>query len=96
MCLAQLSSGIEAVNNYLKGIELIIKEYEKQEQEKAQQPSTSARASNDDDDEEENSGITRSDISTAFGSLAELYLTDLWFLVWFYLVIQFNKVMSYI
>ena len=32
MCLAQLSSGIEAVNYYKKGIEIMIAEYEKQSQ----------------------------------------------------------------
>ena len=71
MCLAQLSSGIEAVHFYEKGIELILIEFEKQ----SNTPNTSTIAK--DLDEEENE-ITKSNISTAYGSVAEIYLTDLW------------------
>ena len=80
MCLAQLSVEMEAVNFYKKGIELMLIEYEKQEQESASQPSTSASASNfdDDEDDEDFKNITKLDISTAYGSIAEIYLTDLW------------------
>jgi hypothetical protein len=73
MCLAQLSSGQEAVDFYKKGIELMLIEYEKQEKE--QKPKSSKSV----DDEDENTGkISKQDISTAYSSLAELYLTDLW------------------
>ena len=78
MCLAQLSDGIEAVNFYQKGIELMLIEYEKQSNENKQQASTSSRASAELDDEEESGKVTKSDISTAYGSIAEIYLTDLW------------------
>lgn len=77
MCLAQLSDGIDAVNYYKKGIELMIAEYEKQQLNKQDLPTTSNN-SNDEDDEQDSNQITKLDISTAFGSVAELYLTDLW------------------
>jgi len=79
MCLAQLSVEMEAVNFYKKGIELMLIEYEKQEQGSASRPSTSASASNfdDDEDDEDFKNITKLDISTAYGSIAEIYLTDL-------------------
>ena len=89
MCLAQLSIGNEAVDYYKKGIELMLFEYGKQEQElatsspKKEKPTTS-RAANDSDQEEEEEDdqlykrITKSDISTAYGSVAEIFLTDLW------------------
>lgn len=80
MCLAQLSSEIEAVNFYKKGIELMTSDYEKQEQESASKPGTS-QSMGDDDDDEDYKDITRSDISTAYGSVAEIYLTDLWFVL---------------
>ena len=81
MCLAQLSVELEAVNFYKKGIELMLVEYEKQERESASRPSTSASASNyDDEDDEDFKNITKLDISTAYGSIAEIYLTDLWYL----------------
>jgi tetratricopeptide (TPR) repeat protein len=70
MCLAQLSTELEAVEFYKKGIELMIGEYDRQ----GQQPGTSVGL----DGEEEETGVTRLDISTAFGSIAEIYLTDLW------------------
>ena len=73
MCLAQLSTGLEAVNYYKKGIELILVEYNSQ----INQPSTSAQASNDEDDDD-GTAISKLDISTAYGSVAEIYLTDLW------------------
>ena len=79
MCLAQLSSEIEAVNFYKKGIELMTRDYEKQEQESANHPSTSQSMGDNDDDDEQYKDITKSDISTAYGSVAEIYLTDLWF-----------------
>jgi hypothetical protein len=72
MCLAQLSTGIEAVNFYKKGIELILVEYEKQ----LNTPNTSTKAQDLEEDENE---ITKSNISTAYGSVAEIYLTDLWY-----------------
>jgi len=57
-------------------------QYNKEQQEnpnKNNKPTTSKAASfleeEDDDDEE---GVSKSDISTAYGSVAELYLTDLW------------------
>lgn len=78
MCIAQMSGGLEAVQFYLKGIEIMMSEYEKQEA----QPSTSAAAAKDD----EQMGITKSDISTAFGSIAELYLTDLWCVALFLII----------
>ena len=82
MCLAQLSSGQEAVNYYLKGIELMLVEYEKQENEKKksnqQDKAKSSKHIDDEEDEDEQPVITKLDISTAYGSLAELYLTDLW------------------
>lgn len=67
MCIAQLSDGLDAVHYYQKGIEIMISEYNKQEPEQA--------IANEEDDNEPR--ITKSDISTAFGSIAELYLTDL-------------------
>ncbi len=73
MCLAQLSTEMEAVEFYKKGIELMIKEYQKQED----QPGTSANFADSDDEESENL-VTKLDISTAYGSIAEIYLTDLW------------------
>lgn len=82
MCLAQLSTGIESVNLYKKGIDLMLIQYNKEQQDnpnKNNKPTTSKAASfleeEDDDDEE---GVSKSDISTAYGSVAELYLTDLW------------------
>ena len=78
MCLAQLSDGLEAVNFYLKGIELMLIEYEKQSNENKQQASTSSKASAELDEEEESGQVSKSDISTAYGSIAEIYLTDLW------------------
>jgi hypothetical protein len=74
MCMAQMSGGLEAVQYYQKGIEIMMIEYEKEQA----KPSTSAAAAAAANDGEQ-MGITKSDISTAFGSLAELYLTDLWF-----------------
>lgn len=75
MCLAQLSCELEAVNFYKKGIELMITEYEKQENDSSSKPGTSSKFENDDEDF---GGVTKSDISTAYGSIAEIYLTDLW------------------
>ena len=72
MCLAQLSTGLEAVNFYKKGIELILIEYEKQ----LNTPNTSTKAQDLEEDENE---ITKSNISTAYGSVAEIYLTDFWY-----------------
>ena len=72
MCLAQLSTGIEAVDYYKKGIELILVEYNKQ----TNQPNTSAGAN---ELEEDGNEITKMQISTAYGSVAEIYLTDLWY-----------------
>lgn len=77
MCLAQLSSGLDAVNFYLKGIELMLIEYEKQEKESAKQ-ATKPKSSKDDDEDEDQPAVTKLDISTAYSSLAELFLTDLW------------------
>jgi hypothetical protein len=71
MCLAQLSTGIEAVDFYKKGIELILIEFEKQ----SNTPNSSKKAN---DLEEDDNEITKSNISTAYGSVAEIYLTDLW------------------
>lgn len=88
MCIAQLSTGIEAVNSYLKGIDLMLTQYNKEQLEKSKQnnnkpskPSTS-RASflEEEDEDDEDEGVTRSEISTAYGSIAEIYLTDLWYL----------------
>jgi len=79
MCLAQLSTGIEAVNMYNKGIELMLIEYNKQLNDlnsSTSQPSTS-KQSIDDEDENSTNKIEKSDISTAYCSIAELYLTDL-------------------
>jgi tetratricopeptide (TPR) repeat protein len=80
MCLAQLSTGIEAVNLYNKGIELMLIEYNKQSNESSstKQP-TSSKQSINDENEEENSvnKIEKNDVSTAYCSIAELYLTDL-------------------
>lgn len=81
MCLAQLSTGIEAVNLYNKGIELMLIEYNKQindSNSSTSQPSTS-KQSIDEEIEDENSmnKIEKTDISTAYCSIAELYLTDL-------------------
>lgn len=93
MCLAQLSTGQEAANFYLKGIELMFIEYEKQEKEKStasgNQTSSKAKSSKqadeeDEDDEDGQPVITKLDISTAYGSLAELYLTDLWYIKHFF------------
>ena len=88
MCLAQLSIGNEAVEYYKKGIELMLFEYGKQEQEaasaspKKDKPTTSKAANDSDEEDEEDEElykrITTSDISTAYGSVAEIYLTDLW------------------
>lgn len=85
MCLAQLSSGQEAVDFYLKGIELMLVEYERQEKEettktnnKSSQGPKSSKDDDDDEEDEDTGKITKLDISTAYGSLAELYLTDLW------------------
>lgn len=71
MCLAQLSSGIEAVNYYKKGVELMLVEFNKQSSE-TNKPSTSKQ-----DEEDDSNCVTKLDISTAFCSIAELYLTDL-------------------
>ena len=88
MCLAQLSVGNEAVDFYKKGIELMLFEFGKQEQElgpsspKKEKPTTSKAANDSDEEEEEDDQlykrITKSDISTAYGSVAEIFLTDLW------------------
>ncbi|RNA35938.1 putative assembly chaperone of rpl4 [Brachionus plicatilis] len=71
MCLAQLSSGIEAVNFYKKGVELMLIEFNKQSGD-TNQPSTSKQ-----DEDNDTNSVTKLDISTAFCSIAELYLTDL-------------------
>lgn len=73
MCLAQLSSGIEAVKFYKKGVELMLIEFNKQS-DKSNQPSTSKQ---DEEDEQDSNCVNKLDISTAFCSIAELYLTDL-------------------
>jgi hypothetical protein len=78
MCLAQLSDGIDAVNFYKKGIELMIAEYEKQQINQQDFPTTSNNVDNEEDEQGDTNKITKLDISTAFGSVAELYLTDLW------------------
>lgn len=84
MCLAQLSSGLPAVNLYLKGIDLMLVQLNQQASEqmrKETKPTTSKAASyvdDEDEDEEEDQQVSKTDISTAFGSVAELYLTDLW------------------
>ena len=79
MCLAQLSSGIEAVNFYKKGIEIMLIQYNREQADIQNRPSTSKTANNyDEEDDEENQTVTRSDISIAYGSVAEIYLTDLW------------------
>ena len=79
MCLAQLSSGLEAVNFYKKGVELMLVEFEKQKQLDTQNENKPCSSSSKIDDEEDDSGIvTNLDISTAYCSIAELYLTDLW------------------
>jgi hypothetical protein len=81
MCLAQLSQGQEAADFYKKGIELIIVEYEHQQSEMQLKPNTSAKLDRNnnqyDEDDEDGQTIKPLDISTAFCSLAELYLTDL-------------------
>lgn len=79
MCLAQLSEELEAVEFYKKGIELMLVEYAKQEQEQqTSRPSTSkASIEDEEDDEEDYQMVKKSDISTAYGSIAEIYLTDL-------------------
>lgn len=76
MCLAQLSDELEAVEFYKKGIELMLVEYAKQEQQSSR-PSTSRAIEDDEDDEDDCQMIKKSDISTAYGSIAEIYLTDL-------------------
>ena len=77
MCLAQLSTGQEASDFYKKGIELMLVEYDKQES----QPTTSKKSdknnNEEDEDEEDSQKVRKIDISTAYCSLAELYLTDL-------------------
>ena len=80
MCLAQLSMGNEAVEFYKKGIELMLVEYERQES-SAPEPTTSKslKEDEDDEDEEDMNKIKKTDISTAFGSIAEIFLTDLWY-----------------
>ena len=79
MCLAQLSQELEAVEFYQKGIELMLRAHEKQTREQANGPGTSGAFAGDDgdDDEEDCQLVKRSDISTAYGSVAEIYLTDL-------------------
>jgi Tfp pilus assembly protein PilF len=84
MCLAQLSQGQEAADFYKKGIELILIEYNHQQQSESQssKPGTSAQlnaksSQGDEEDEEDGQKIKSLDISTAYCSLAELYLTDL-------------------
>jgi hypothetical protein len=86
MCLAQLSDGMEAVNFYKKGIELMSAEYEKQELngENHPKPTTSNDIDQDEEDENDPNKVTKLDISTAYGSIAELYLTDLWYFSFFY------------
>ena len=80
MCLAQLSTGIEAVNFYKRGIELMLIQYNKEQVDIQNRPTTSKTANNYDEneDDDENQTVTRSDISIAYGSIAEIYLTDLW------------------
>lgn len=75
MCLAQLSSELEAVNYYKKGIELMIVEYEKLQNEQSDKPGTSRDFEENDEDDVQ--CVTKGDISTAYGSIAEIYLTDL-------------------
>jgi tetratricopeptide (TPR) repeat protein len=80
MCLAQLSQGQEAADFYKKGIELIIAEFNRQQAELQSKPGTSTkldRNNNEDDEEDDGQMIRPLDISTAYCSLAELYLTDL-------------------
>lgn len=75
MCMAQLSSELEAVNFYNKGIELMIAEYEKIDKNSSNAaPGTSSNFEDEDDDLQ---AVTKGDISTAYGSIAEIYLTDL-------------------
>ena len=91
MCLAQLSSGMEAVQFYEKGVSIMLDEYSKQEAlvaSMATKATCSKRAKDlvaPLDNHSENGAdctdgiVTRLDISTAYGSIAEIYLTDLWF-----------------
>lgn len=83
MCLAQLSSGLEAVNFYKKGIELMLLEFNKQqhlEEKHNGKACTSSRANNDEEEEQDDFGrVTNLDLSTAYCSIAEIYLTDLWY-----------------
>ena len=49
---------------------------------KREKKTTSSKANQpdeDEDDEESNNMVTKLDISTAYSSIAEIYLTDLWF-----------------
>ena len=63
LCLGQLSKGEEAVELLLKGIDIMAKQFH------CQGTSTSSSASCD---------VTALDMSTAYCSLAEVYLTDCW------------------
>jgi tetratricopeptide (TPR) repeat protein len=79
MCLGQLSCGIEAVNFYKKGIELMINQFNKEQSDTKPCTSSSAMKNNDtDEDEEDLQKVSKTEISTAYGSIAEIYLTDLW------------------
>ncbi len=80
MCLAQLSSGLEAVDYYQKGIHLMLIEYNKQsnkEEQKEEKPRGSKDEEEDEEEEQDPRQVRKIDISTAYCSLAELYLTDL-------------------
>ncbi|XP_059828235.1 uncharacterized protein si:dkey-12j5.1 isoform X1 [Hypanus sabinus] len=67
MYLGQIHCGQEAVQYFKKGIELLIKDYQRQEE------MATGAASFDPD----NAVVTPQNISTAFCSLAEIFLTDL-------------------
>ncbi|CAF0940492.1 unnamed protein product [Brachionus calyciflorus] len=77
MCLAQLSTGIEAVNFYKKGVDLMLAEFNKQQLEDQNKPSTSKKSQEEDEEEDDSGRVTKLDISTAYCSISELYLTDL-------------------
>ncbi|XP_041367293.1 probable assembly chaperone of rpl4 [Gigantopelta aegis] len=67
MCLGQLFEGVQAVECYQKGIQLMVKE--KQEQQ-AQEISAACRGGDQ---------VTDLDISNAYCAIGELYMTDLCF-----------------
>lgn len=64
LCLGQLSQGQDAIKYLLKGIDILIRQLNSQDDSAAASTSTQ--------------DITNFDVSTAFCSLAEVYLTDCW------------------